>query len=94
MLKAAFLKRLSAIDSSLGRSQLESIWDALNNSGGNNKNSGSIGLVTLHNVLSNKFGKDKSALKANVSVIDRVVAKIISRAGGNSGGPGIKGLMK
>jgi len=52
-------------------------------------------MPTLHKILSGKFGKDKSALKEqNASVVDRVVAKILQRAGGSSGGVGIKGLMR
>ena len=88
MLQGAFLKRLATLDSSLSRGQLQTIWESIGTG-----SAGFVELAALHNFLGGKFGKDKSGAKGG-SVIDRVVAKIISRAGGGSGGPGIKGLMK
>lgn len=87
--------RLRTLDSSLTRQQAELIWNTLGSSSPNCTASGSIEMPTLHKILSGKFGKDKTALREqNSSVVDRVVAKIIQRAGGSSGGAGIKGLMK
>ena len=44
----------------------------------------------LHDMLSQRYGRDKSASK-NTGIIEKVIAKIIERSG-KSGG--IKGLAK
>ena len=81
-----------AIDPSLGRQTAQAIWDSLDSKA---TSTGCLELTVLHSILSGKFGKDKTALKEqNSNVIDRVISKILSRAGGGSGGAGIKGLMK
>ena len=81
-----------AIDPSLSRQTAQAIWDSIDPSA---TATGCLELTALHSLLSGKFGKDKSALKEqNANVIERVISKILSRAGGSSGGTGIKGLMK
>lgn len=80
------LLSMAALDPSLTRAQLNQMWDDVVDPG----HKGSVNLSSLHETLGARFGKDKSANKANVSVVDRVIAKIIARAGGS----GIKGLMK
>jgi hypothetical protein len=51
---------------------------------------GTVELQALHDMLSQRYGKDKSASK-NTGIIEKVIAKIIERSG-KSGG--IKGLAK
>ncbi len=89
------LGRLAVLDSALKKSELEAIWSLLSIAGEGTTAAGYIELTVLHNVLSGKFGKDKTASKAqNSNVIERVISKIVQRAGGGSGGAGIKGLSK
>ena len=54
------------------------------------KNVGSIEVNHLHDLLSSRYGKDKTAFKST-GVIERVIKKILDRCGENAG---IKGLAR
>lgn len=85
--------RLQALDQSLSKPRVLGVWDELaKSSNGLDLRTGSISLVELHEYLGKRFGKDKTS-KQSGSVIERVIAKIRARAGGDSG-MGIKGLAK
>ena len=82
-----FPPRLSTLNGSLTKVQLQSVWKALDPS-----NLRSISLENVYTVLSNRFGIDKNTASnggSGGSVLDRVKAKILERCGQNGG---IKGL--
>ena len=72
------------LNKSLSKNDCMLAWNILDP-----KRIGSIELNELHAILCTRFGKDKSSLKQQVSIIDKAVAKIIERSGG-----GFKGLQK
>jgi hypothetical protein len=77
--------RLSTLDPSLDRSQLSAVWKAVDP-----KNIGSVQVSTIHTLLSDRYGKDKTTTK-NSSVVDRVIKKILERCGETAG---IRGLAR
>jgi hypothetical protein len=79
------LYRLSVLDGTLDRHQLAALWNIVDPT-----NLGAVEVSSIHRLLSDRFGKDKSAQK-NYSVIDRVIKKILERCGE---GAGIKGLSR
>jgi len=83
--KAAFAQRVTALDKSITRPQIESMWAVVDSKGEN-----FIPLETIYEIISSKFGKDKNSAKFG-SVMDKVIAKIMERCGGSGG---IKGLQR
>ena len=83
--KGAFLSRLGVLAPALGRTELALVWKAIDP-----KDMGSIEVQAIHDALSTRFGKDKSSGKGQ-GVIERVIAKILERAGANGG---LKGLQR
>lgn len=73
------------MDPSLSRNQLADIWKVVDP-----KNVGSIEVNHLHDMLADRFGKDKTAFKST-GVIERMIKKILERCGEKAG---IKGLSK
>ena len=76
---------MSTLDPSLTRNQLQEIWKVIDK-----KNLGYVQIDELQELLSGRYGKDKSAFKGT-SVIDRVIKKILERCGESTG---IKGLAR
>ena len=77
--KGAFLSRLGVLAPALGRTELALVWKAIDP-----KDAGSIEVQAIHDALSTRFGKDKTSGKGQ-GVIERVIAKILERAGANGG---------
>jgi hypothetical protein len=75
----AFLARISTLDSSLSRTQIQQMWRSLDPT-----NVGSIELTALYEILSSKFGKDKKS-SGSGGVIERVIAKILERCSAQGG---------
>jgi hypothetical protein len=75
----AFLARISTLDSSLSRTQIQQMWRSLDPN-----NVGSIELTALYEILSSKFGKDKKS-SGSGGVIERVIAKILERCSAQGG---------
>ena len=82
--KSAFSARISVLDKNLSRAQIDLMWKIIDP-----KSENLIEFEKIYEILSNKFGKDKSSSKSG-SVMERVVAKILERCGGG----GIKGLQR
>ena len=79
--------RLSTLDPSLTRNQLQEIWKTIDS-----RNQGHIEVDVLHNMLGSRYGRDKTTAAAqNANVIDRVIKKILDRCGENAG---VKGLAR
>jgi len=76
--------RLSTLDPTLNKTQLNELWKAVDPT-----NIGSIEVQSIHQSLSDRYGKDKSVMKA-AGIIEKVIQKIIERTGGG----GFKGLQK
>eukprot|EP01033_Poteriospumella_lacustris_P003086 gene3086-2262_t len=83
--QGAFIKRMQTLDPTLSKEQLQGMWRAIDP-----RNAGSSEVSVIHDLLSNRFGKDKTAAKSS-SVLDRVKIKILERCGQNAG---IKGLAR
>jgi hypothetical protein len=84
--KAAFSQRISVLDKSISRAQIDALWAILDPNGTN-----IVPLEEIYGIVSGKFGKDKSSMKSG-SVMEKVIAKIVERCGGSGGG--IKGLQR
>eukprot|EP01038_Epipyxis_sp_PR26KG_P009178 gene9178-12377_t len=82
----AFINRMATLDPNLTRDQLKLLWKAVDP-----KNIGSVEVSCIHELLTNRFGKDKQSLKSNTNVIERVIKKILERCGEMAG---IKGLQR
>jgi hypothetical protein len=75
---------MSTLAPKLSKKELADVWSELDA-----RRLGFVELGALHAYLSERFGKDKSSSKS-VSVVERVIAKIIER----SGPGGMKGLQR
>jgi len=78
--------RISTLDSSLDRNALNEIYKVVDVS-----NAGFVEISLLHDMLSSRFGKDKSTSKSSSNVIEKAKAKIFERCGDQVG---IKGLAR
>ena len=74
--KTAFVSRIASLDKALTRQQITDMWDTLAEG-----RETILQLEKIYEIISTKFGKDKSSSKSG-SVVDKVVAKIIERCGG------------
>ena len=75
---------MSALDQTLDKKTLASLWKAVDQN-----NAGVIELTYLYELLSSRFGKDKSSKSS--SLLETVKAKILERSGSIGG---IKGLSR
>eukprot|EP01039_Chlorochromonas_danica_P004573 gene4573-5013_t len=83
--QGAFIRRLSTLDPCLNRQQLTALWNIIDP-----QKLGSIEVIKIHNLLSDRYGKDKTSQKG-ITVIERVIKKILERCGEQAG---IKGLAR
>ena len=79
------LNSMVALDPSFTRAQLKVLWDAIDP-----HRQGVVEVTELHNLLAEKFGKDKTSAKG-AGVVERVIKKILERCGQQAG---IKGLQR
>ena len=82
--KGAFISRMQAINSSLTRSNIIAMWAVIDQN-----DAGSSEISKLHSMLSSRYGKDKTF--KTQGVIERVIARIMTRCGQKSG---IRGLQR
>ncbi len=78
------LHRMAILDPKLDKLTVNNIWKAMDP-----KSMGFVNLADIHDMLSSRFGKDKTSKPS--SVLDKVKAKILERSSGTGG---IKGLTK
>jgi Ca2+-binding EF-hand superfamily protein len=76
---------MAVLDPSLDRHQIKQMWAVCDPN-----NAGAVEVNSIHDLLSNRFGKDK-VTQRSAGVIERVIKKIIERCGQNAG---IKGLQR
>jgi hypothetical protein len=66
MAQGAFIKRISTMDATLSKEELAAMWKAVDP-----KNVGSVEVNAIYALMTDRYGKDKTALKST-GVIDRV----------------------
>ena len=76
---------MGVIDPALSKQMILSLWSHIDPQG-----AGIVEFTALHETLAGRFGKDKTSAKA-VSVVDKVIARLLERAGSAGG---IKGLSR
>jgi hypothetical protein len=76
---------MGTLDSTLNRNQLQTLWKLVDP-----RTVGSADLPSIHELLSARYGKDKTQLRGT-GVIERAIKKILERCGELAG---LKGLQR
>ena len=76
---------MAVLDPSMDRRAIKEIWSCVDKN-----RAGSVEVIVIHEMLTSRFGKDKSASKS-AGVIDRVIKRILERCGEKAG---LKGLQR
>eukprot|EP00605_Chrysophyceae_sp_TOSAG23-4_P001099 GSChrysophyteH1.ASY1.ANO1.1205.1 assembled CDS len=86
--RGAFISRITVLSPTCNKNEASEMWKAIDP-----KNVGSIEVKELHSLFASRYGKDKKSASEGAAggIIQRVIARILSRCGEKAG---IKGLQR